>query len=269
MNIIQKFITLLAVFMLVFSGCERPTLDNQNSSEENQYPKKRVVLYKIETIENRLNLETEGEWDALLDMLCNQAQMGQKITFFNMNQTSIFQNNTTRGTQATKTFSTTNRDEMKAWMKEREKEGLTVEVTYSNGTWHGMAYASNPHTTTSVSIVGSWHFICSIVKHIDQNGDLTNADVYIPEENGGSMFYNFYDDGTITLTFKAIDGTMVTDNSTWTLGDDGELYSELLPNNGCWNVNWITNNTMIISRMNFGTDTDGENTLYQLQFERE
>ena len=81
------------------------------------------------------------------------------------------------------------------------------------------------------------------------------------------MHYTFYNDGTMSLTFNGMDGTTATDNSTWTLSNDGELCSELLPNGGCWNVNWLTDNTMIMSRVDLGTE-EGD-LLYQLQFERE
>ena len=69
------------------------------------------------------------------------------------------------------------------------------------------------------------------------------------------------------MTFNGMDGTTASDNSTWTLSSDGELCSELLPSGGCWDVNWITDNTMIISRADLGTE-EGD-ILYQLQFERE
>ncbi len=262
MKKILRITVLASVVMLALTACDKP------SGEENNEPKERVVVYKVGQTESRLTLETEGEWDALLEMLCIQAQTGQKVTFYNMKQiTTCNQKKGASGTKTARTFNTANLDEMKAWMKEREKEGLTVEVTYSNGMWHGMAYASAPPTNTSVNIIGTWHFICSVVNHLDQNGTLTGSDLYIPEEGGGSMFYTFYNDGSITLVFNGQDGTTVTENSTWTLSDTGELCCELLPNIDCWNVNWITDNTMIISRADLGTE-EGD-LLYQLQFERE
>lgn len=263
-----RFTALIAVMALAFAACDKPDNPNGNGgSQDNNDPKERVIVYKVGQSENRQTLETEGEWDALLDVLCTQAKNGQTVTFYNMNQTTYFQNNGAGGTKAAKTFSTTDRDAMKAWMKEREKEGLTVVVTYDNGTWNGMAYASAPPASTSVDIIGTWHFICSVVNHIDQNGTLTGSDLFVPEDGGGSMFYTFHNDGILTLTFNGMDGTTTSDNSTWTLSSDGELCSELLPNGGCWDVNWITDNTMIISRANLGTE-EGD-ILYQLQFERE
>ena len=267
MKKIARFTALLAVVMFAFSACEKPENNDPNGNQNNNDPKKRVVVYTVGNTESRQTLETEGEWDALLDVLCDQAQNGNKVTFFNMNQTTYLQNKGTGGAKAAKTFSTTNRDEMKAWMREREREGLTVVVTFDNGTWNGTAYASAPSSTTSNTIIGTWHFSCSVVNHIGQDGSFVSSDLYVPEEGGGSMYYTFYDNGTLTLTINGVGGTTATDNSTWTLGTDGELCSDLLPNGGCWNVNWITDNTMIMSRTDLGTEEG--NLLYQLQFDRE
>lgn len=260
-----RFTALTAVLALIFAACERQPTPEGN--EGNNDPKERVIIYKVGQTEKRQTLETEGEWDALLEVLCNQAKNGQTITFYNMDQNTYHQSKSANSTKATKTFSTSNIDEMKAWMKEREKEGLTVVVTYNNGTWNGMAYASAPPASTSVDIIGTWHFICSVVSHLDQNGNLMSSDLFVPEEGGGSMYYTFHNDDTLTLTFNGMDGTTASDNSTWTLSDDGELCCELLPSGGCWNVNWLSDNTMIISRADLGTE-EGD-LLYQLQFERE
>jgi len=266
MKKIMKFSALVAVLMLALSACDKPN-NNQNGNEVNNDPKERVIVYTVGNAENRQTLETEGQWDALLDVLCNQAQNGNKVTFFNMDQTTYFKNKGTGGAKASKTFSTTSRDEMKAWMKKMEAEGRTVVVTYENGTWNGLAYATAPSTTTSNTIIGTWHFNCSVVSHIDGAGQLIGSDLYVPEDGGGTMYYTFYENGTLTLTVQGIDGTTATDNSTWSLSDDGQLCSEFLPGGGCWDVNWITDNTMVISRADLGTE-EGD-LLYQLQFDRE
>ena len=266
MKKILRFTALVAVMTLAFSACKDPNNNPGGGGEVNNDPKDRLIVYTVGNSENRQALETEGEWDALLEVLCNQAQKGQTVTFYNMNQTTYFSSKDGNGTKASKTFSTADREEMKAWMKEMEKEGLTVVVTYNNGTWNGVAYASAPPASTSVDIIGTWHFICSVVSQIDQDGLLVGSDLYEPD--GGSMFYTFYDNGTLVLTFNAMDGTIATENSSWTLSDDGQLSSELMPNGGgSWNVNWITDNTMILSRADFGTEEG--NLLYQLQFDRE
>lgn len=260
-----RFTALSAVVIMAFMACEKP--NNNSGGKINNDPRERIIIYTVGNSEARQTLATEGEWDVLLDVLCDQAQSGNRVTFYNMSQTTYLQNKGLRGTKGTITFSTTNREEMKAWMKKMEKDGRTVVVSYNNGTWSGMAYASAPPTSTTSTIVGTWHFICSVVNHIGQNGSLTGSDLYVPEDGGGSMYYTFYDDGTITLVITGMDGTTATENSRWTLSEDGKLSSDLLPNGDCWDVNWITNNTLIMSRTDLGTE-EGD-LVYQLQFDRE
>lgn len=263
----HKFTAILAVLAFVFAACEHPINPTPGGDEGNNDPKERVIVYTVGQTENRKKLDTEGEWDVLLDVLCNQAQNGQTVTFYNLNQLTYHQNKGTGGTKAAITFSTTDRDAMKAWMKEREKEGLTVVVTYNNGTWNGMAYASAPPANTSTSIIGTWNFNCMLIHYLDTDGHLLSSDCYVPEEDGGAMYYTFNEDGSMIMTFNSADGTSFTDQSTWTLTDEGKLCSDLLLNVSCWDVNWITDNTLIISTSNIGNDE--ENVLYQMQFDRQ
>lgn len=267
MRNILKFVALIATMTVALSACDKPENNNPNENNVNNEPKERVILYTIGSSESRQTLETEGQWDTLLDVLCEQAQKGNTVTFYNMDQTTYLTGEKAGGTKAAKTFSTTNRDEMKAWMKKMEEEGRTVVVTYDNGTWNGTAYATAPSSSTSVGIIGTWHFTCSVVSHVNPNGTLAGSDLYVPEDGGGSMYYTFHDNGTLTLTLNGVGGTSATDNSTWTLSDEGELCGDLLPNGACWNVNWITGNTLILSRTDLGTE-EGD-LLYQLQFDRE
>lgn len=261
-----RFTVLMTVLVLAFVACDDP--NKKPAPGVDNTPKERVIVYKVGQNESRQSLATEGEWDALLDVLCNQAKQGSEVTFYNMKPSIYHPNKLSYGTKASKTFSTSNQDEMKSWMKEMEKEGRTVVVTYSNGTWNGVAYASAPPAATMAIIVGEWHFSRLVIKPMDADGQLQEGETLIPDFNGGSMFYNFYEDGTMSLTVNNIDGTSYTDNSTWSLSDDGKLCSELLPNGGgCWDINWISANTLVLSRPDFGTE-DGD-FLYQLEFDRQ
>lgn len=257
---------LMAVLVLAFAACEDP--NKKPTPQVDNTPKERVIVYKVGQNESRQSLATEGEWDALLDVLCNQAKQGSEVTFYNMKPSSYHQNKVQFGAKAAKTFSTSSREEMKAWMKEMEKEGRTVVVTYSNGTWNGMAYASAPPADTAANIIGTWHFNCVVVKAIDADGLLLDGETFIPDIDGGFMNYSFLEDGTMTVTVTNVDGSSFADNSSWSLSDEGKLCSELLPNGGgCWDVNWISGNTMVLSRPDFGSE-DGD-FLYQLQFDRQ
>lgn len=84
------------------------------------------------------HLTTEAEWDALLDNFCNFAKEGEQVIFCGENHPQAKGNASDTPT----TISTSDREELKVWMKEMEKAGKTVRVTYDNGTWNGTAYAN-------------------------------------------------------------------------------------------------------------------------------
>ena len=86
------------------------------------------------------HLTTEAEWDALLDNFCNFAKEGEQVIFCGENHPQAKGNNSDTPTSIT----TTDREELKVWMKEMEKAGKTVQITYNedNGTWSGRAYAN-------------------------------------------------------------------------------------------------------------------------------
>ena len=252
---------LLTALALFSAACEKP--ETPNGGSDNNDPKERVIIYSVGESESRQTLKNDAEWDAMLEKLCDRAQDGSEVVFYNMNQTTYIQS---KGASKTnRTINTTSRDEMKKWMKDMEKQGLTVRVTYNDttGTWHGEAYATAPTTNTNDMIIGTWRLNCMVVTQTDANNQLVNSDLFAPLE-GSTMYYRFYNDGSMTISVvNSIDS--VTDAGTWSLTSDGELSSEMLPNGVNWNVNWISPYSMILSRSDLGTD-DG-NYFYQLQFD--
>lgn len=262
MKAIYKLTVLLAALAFTFAACEKPD-DPINVSNGMITTKERDIIYSVGNNESHRTLSTEDEWDAMLEQFCDQALDGNEVTFYNVSQITYLHSNT----KENRTINTTDRNEIKAWMKAMEKEGRTVHVTYDDntGTWHGEAYATAPTYCTSDILIGTWHFSCMVVTHVGTDGNLIGSDLYEPEAGGGTMYYTFADNGTVTMTMHGIDGTTATDSSTWSLSDDGMLCSDVMPNGGCWNVNWATPNTMIISRADMGT-MEGD-VYYQLQFE--
>ena len=264
-----KILALLAS-VLILAGCEKPDnpAGNDNNGSEDNTPKERVIYYTVGDNESHRNLETEAEWDALLDQLCDQARNGNEVTFYNIDQTTYYQSNIKGASKENRTISTIDRDEIKSWMKEMERQGLTVHVTYNegSGTWHGEAYTTAPANNTAGEIIGTWRFNCMVVTQVGSDGHLLGSDLYEPMLTGGTMSYTFSDNGTVTLTMLGMDGTTATESGSWSLSDDGVLSSDLMPNGVNWNVNWITSNTMILSHND--VETDGGETHYQLQFDR-
>ncbi len=270
MNKIGRITIVLALSSLCLMACSKQeNLNNEgNGGVINNINKERVIVYTVGQSESQRALANEAEWDALLDQLCDQAQNGIEVAFYNMSPTTYHIGKSTNGPKNTVSFSTTSRDEIKAWMKEMEEQGRTVKVTYDSatGTWSGVAYTTMAHTAIG-TIIGNWHFNSLIVSYIGSNGDLHDSELYMPEENGGSMHYNFLDNGNMLLIFNAMDGTTAVDSTSWTLTDEGRLFSDLLPNAGYWDVNWITSSTMIISRT--GLNDENDDLYYQMQFDRQ
>lgn len=259
---------ILIALALMSAACQKPNpapdpIPNPDPSTVVE----RTIVYTVGNTESRRSLDTEAEWDALLDNICDQAMAGNEVAFFNISHIQNPQGSTKA--KESNTITTADRDELKRWMKAKEKEGLTVRVTYDDntGTWNGTAYATAPVDSTADNLIGTWRFNCMVVTRVDLDGELLGSDLYAPEDNGGSWYYSFSNDGTLTITFNGMDGTTATDSSTWTLSDDGILYSVLLPSGAYWNVNWITPNTMIISRADLGTEEGDQ--YYQLQFDRQ
>lgn len=90
-----------------------------------------------------IHLRTESEWEALLDRFCDYVKDGNQVLFCS---THPGQPQSKRGdTKDTPTsITTTDRNEIKVWMKEMEKIGKTVNITYDGdtGTWSGRAYVN-------------------------------------------------------------------------------------------------------------------------------
>lgn len=94
---------------------------------------------------NTVHLTTEAEWDTMLDRFCDYTRDGVKVMFCSTRPSGQTQ---TKGANNTPTsITTSSRDELKAWMKEMEKAGRTVNVSYDNGngTWSGTAYVNLNH----------------------------------------------------------------------------------------------------------------------------
>lgn len=266
-----RFTLILAAVAITFAACEKdePIIDNGSNNVVVDNPAiERVILYSVGTSETRRTLARESEWDALLEQFCEQTLDGSEVTFYNINPTTYLQASGKSGAKENRNISTSNREELKTWMKEMERQGLTVRISYDDntGTWNGVAYVTAPAGNTMGDILGTWHFTRMVVTQLDAEGHLVESNLYEPEAGGGSWYYTFVADSTVVLTINGMGGTTATDNGTWTLSNDGVLSSELMPNGVNWNVNWISSGTMILSHSNLGTE-EGD-YLYQLQFEK-
>lgn len=94
---------------------------------------------------NTVHLSTEAEWEMMLDRFCDYTQDGVQVMFCSTRKASQTQTKDRSSSSGTPTsITTSNRNELKAWMKEMERAGRTVNVRYDNGsgTWSGTAYVN-------------------------------------------------------------------------------------------------------------------------------
>lgn len=134
-------ILMTAVFTLAACDKEKETVNESTAIE-------REIFYTVADNPSlsvlggdgiTAHLTGEAEWDALLDQFCDYARSGEQVMFCSTRQSAQAKS----GTSNTPTsITTSNREELKTWMKEMEKAGKTVRVTYDNGsgTWNGTAY---------------------------------------------------------------------------------------------------------------------------------
>lgn len=315
----------LFAFVLAVSGlasCEEK--DNnpiQDASAE------RTVVYTVGDQEKHRTVNGDSEWDALLETFCDYALSGEQVVFYSLG------NHSAAESKESPSISTTDRNELKRWMKVMEKEGKTVSVSYDDrtGTWNGVAYLTIPiagedyncytgELTCIEMPVGDYGMVTTVLVPALQINDDT---LLVLEKYGYTMLcgsnyesgdtmtlcgtietrrlddsteylvlnltsigesaianewemtfiesshdstqnivqnigdiYNFSDDGTVT---RANGGSTVS--GTWTIDADGILCCSLLPGGGCWNINWVSPQTMIISQIG--------NTYYTvIEFER-
>ena len=131
-----RLTALLAAVMMV-AACHKENVETVTPVVGNE----RDITYTVAEQTTTVHLKSDAEFDALLDRFCNLAQEGSAVTFYNANRGS-------KGIAAkdVATYSTTNREEMKRWMREQEDAGRTVTVTYNptTGTWNGRAYTNTP-----------------------------------------------------------------------------------------------------------------------------
>jgi len=105
---------------------------------------RRDIVYSVDNAaEQHVTTHGDAEFDALLERFCGYAEEGSTVTFRGARAGSTH-------TKDVVTYSTTSRDEIKAWMRDMEAAGMTVTVTFdpSTGTWNGTAYATASQPAT-------------------------------------------------------------------------------------------------------------------------
>lgn len=133
----QKNLLIVLMGLMGLVGCQKEIPDTDLNHQRDIFYSVNGGSIASDFSGTTAHLNTESEFDALLDRFCNYTQGGSQVMFCS---TQTGQKGTATDTPTS--ISTTDREELKAWMKEMEKAGKTVNITYDNGTWNGRAYAN-------------------------------------------------------------------------------------------------------------------------------
>lgn len=199
--------TLLAA-VLMFAACEQDAMDDIEPHSI-EYA---VFRHDIPNTTTTVKIKNDKDLDILFDSICDYTMQGKFVTFHGNKKTD-------RSSKETSTYSTSSREEMKAWMRRMEDEGKTVTVTYNSETrmWEGMAYINVTQGTESahrrleratmnyVYVPGVYEEYVVFTYFWD--GDrLTNVDMVTER-------YNRYYDGTDTIFYTHNTATLTYNDS--------------------------------------------------------
>lgn len=140
-----KRTALLLIIVAMLAGCSAEPFEPAGPTDNVGH----TVVYIVDHEEHRATLQNEQEWDALLGSFMDWALDGRAVTFYN----AALSRKSAPTAKRRETFSTSDREKMKEWMKEKEKQGKTVTITYDKqtGKYSGTAYASAPQGSESRS----------------------------------------------------------------------------------------------------------------------
>ena len=235
-----KLFALLAAVLCCLTACEK----NPESSD-----KQRDITYTVTPVGTQtshrqdaenpapvtVHLETEAEWQALLDRFCDWAGEGSTVTFHGTQaplpaKGGPSQAGSLRTTKDATTFSTTDREAMKRWMAQMEDAGMTVTVSYdpNTRTWNGTAYVNAPQPRPESQEGCHTGVLTQAPMRAMSAGEvLPGMDWAL--QVGDTLFYLVTDGHFITANVE----TLTIDSTTYRLGD-----SVTLCGNSVWNQDY-------------------------------
>lgn len=113
-----------------------------------------TIAYTVDQDISEITLQSDAEWDGLIGKLLDYAEDGRAVSFYNTGRKVTLQGTAAKakGTgqgKSDQTITTTSREKIKAWCREKEAEGKTVTIVYNKATgeWSGTAYVLGPRET--------------------------------------------------------------------------------------------------------------------------
>ncbi len=95
----------------------------------------RTVSYAVDGVTHQITLHGDEEWDNFIESMMTLSEEGHNVSI--LNESVSVRPIATKDTQV---YTTTDRNEAKAWTKEKGDEGYTVEMSYNNGLYVCVAH---------------------------------------------------------------------------------------------------------------------------------
>ena len=127
-------VALFAVLATMAVSCQKENLVESPSAVA-EVGTVRTVSYAVDGVAHQITLYGDDEWDNFLESMMTLSEEGHSVSITN---TSVSVR--PLATKDTQVYTTTDRNDAKAWTKEKGDEGYTVEMSYNNGLYVCVAH---------------------------------------------------------------------------------------------------------------------------------
>ena len=145
-----RFIAIILALAGVTSCKQNPPVEPNTLWQDGE----QTIAYTVDQDISEITLQSDAEWDGLIGKLLDYAEDGRAVSFYNTGRKVTLQGAAAKakGTgqgKSDQTITTTSREKIKAWCREKEAEGKTVTIVYNKATgeWSGTAYVLGPRET--------------------------------------------------------------------------------------------------------------------------
>lgn len=122
-------VALFAVLATMAVSCQKENFVEPRSAVA-EVGTVRTVSYAVDGVAHQVTLHGDAEWDAFVDSMMSLSEQGYDVRI--INESAASQSPATKDVQ---TITTTDRNEAKAWAKQKSDEGYAVEINHSNGVY--------------------------------------------------------------------------------------------------------------------------------------
>lgn len=122
-------VALFAVLATMAVSCQKENLVEPQSAVA-EIGTVRTVSYAVDGVAHQVILHGDAEWDAFVDSMMSLSEQGYDVRI--INESAASQSPATKDVQ---TITTTDRNEAKAWAKQKSDEGYAVAIHHDNGVY--------------------------------------------------------------------------------------------------------------------------------------